>query len=74
MFNSCENFRAIIYKGESPSAVSASVFPVFMIALMNTARMGGIKTVLNRLKRNKFLKHKADREKKLFFFNKRFTQ
>ena len=43
LFNSCENlhgdFRAMLNKGESPFTVSASVFPVFLIALINIARI-----------------------------------
>ena len=50
MFNSCENLNedihAILNKGGSPSTVSASVVPVFMIALINTPRMGSIKICL----------------------------
>ena len=42
-FNSCENlhddFRAMLNKGESTFNVSASVFPAFMIALINIARI-----------------------------------
>ena len=48
LFNSYENlhddFRAILNKGESPCTVSAIVFPLFMIALINTARIKVLKS------------------------------
>ena len=57
------DFRAILNKGERPSTGSASVFPVFMIALINTVSNEVTKYGL---KRNKPLKYKADREKEVF--------
>ena len=56
----------MLNKGETPISVNASVFPVFIIALINIARI-----CLERIKkRNKSLKYKADREKKFLIFKK----